>query len=40
MFQFPTFAYLIGMTICDSRVAPFGNLRVKGRLHLPTAYRS
>jgi hypothetical protein len=29
-----------GMTIFDSRVAPFGNPRVKGRLHLPAAYRS
>ena len=41
MFQFPAFAPSIdGDRSSTCRVAPFGNLRIKGRLHLPEAYRS
>ena len=41
MFQFAAFAHL---NRCDGssirRVAPFGDLRIKGHLHLPGAFRS
>ena len=42
MFQFPAFASMLGMDDRPSacRVAPFRNPRIKGRLHLPGAYRS
>jgi hypothetical protein len=41
MFQFPTFAYPYGYIWSSTRwVAPFGNLRIKGYLLLPVAYRS
>ena len=41
MFQFPRFAPSIdGNMSSTCWVAPFGNLRIKGRLHLPEAYRS
>ena len=42
MFHFPPFASgLRQMTPhYQSRVAPFGNPRFYGRLHLPVAYRS
>ena len=43
MFQFPPFASLhLGNDDrpSDGRVVPFGNLRVKGHLHLTGAYRS
>ena len=41
MFQFPAFALPIGSTWSSTKwVTPFGNLRIKGRLHLPEAYRS
>ena len=41
MFQFSGFASRItGLHSRLCRVAPFGNLRISGYLHLPTAYRS
>ena len=40
MFQFPAFAPKLGNQSSTDWVAPFGNLRIKGRLHLPEAYRS
>ena len=42
MFQFPGFALTLGVSGRPSacRVAPFGNPRIKGCLHLPAAYRS
>ena len=41
MFQFPGFASLIrDDRPSDGRVVPFGDLRIKGHLHLPGAYRS
>ena len=42
MFQFPGFASLLSKDDRPSacRVAPFRNPRIKGRLHLPEAYRS
>ena len=42
MFQFPRFASTIKVddSPSDCRVAPFGNLRIKGRLRLPGAFRS
>ena len=42
MFQFPRFASILGMDNYPSGnwVVPFGNPRIKGHLHLPTAYRS
>ena len=42
MFQFPWFASIMKMddSPSDCRVAPFGNLRIKGRLRLPGAFRS
>ena len=46
MFQFPAFALFIlyiQMRVIphyQDRVAPFGYLRVYGRLHLPEAFRS
>ena len=42
MFQFPAFASAIKAdgSPSDCRVAPFGNLRIKGRLRLPGAFRS
>ena len=42
MFQFPRFASILDMdgSPSDCRVAPFGNLRIKGRLRLPGAFRS
>ena len=42
MFQFPAFASTKYVDNCpsDSWVVPFGNLRIKGYLHLPEAYRS
>ena len=43
MFQFPRFALLKTIRSdrpSDGRVVPFGNLRVKGYLHLTGAYRS
>ena len=43
MFQFPPLALSeIHQSDCpsDSRVVPFGNLRIKDHLHLPEAYRS
>ena len=41
MFQFPGFASdIIGYPPVGGWVAPFGNLRINGYLHLPTAYRS
>ena len=40
MFQFPAFAPILGNQSSTDWVAPFGNLRIKGRLHLPEAYRS
>ena len=41
MFQFPGFAPCItGYPDRSGWVAPFGNLRINGYLHLPTAYRS
>ena len=41
MFQFSGFASRItGSHSRLCRVAPFGNLRINGYLHLPTAYRS
>ena len=42
MFQFPAFASRLARDIKTSSwwVYPFGNLRIKGRLHLPEAYRS
>ena len=38
MFQFSGFAP--SRVTLQCRVSPFGNLRIKGCLHLPTAYRS
>ena len=40
MFQFPAFASILDDMSSTYRVAPFGNLRIKGYLHLPEAYRS
>ena len=41
MFQFPGFAPPVReVTAVGSRVAPFGNPRIKGYLLLPVAYRS
>ena len=40
MFQFPGFAPLRVIAVADYWVVPFGNLRIKGYLHLPEAYRS
>ena len=43
MFQFPRFASIacaMDDRPSDGRVVPFGNLRVKGYLHLTAAYRS
>ena len=43
MFQFPRFASLHQRSDdrpSDGRVVPFGNLRVRGHLHLTGAYRS
>ena len=42
MFQFPALASTNYVDNCpsDSWVVPFGNLRIKGYLHLPEAYRS
>ena len=42
MFQFPALAPTpsAGDRPSDGRVVPFGNLRIKGHLHLPEAYRS
>ena len=41
MFQFPALAPCISTVSGKSRrVVPFGNLRIKGHLHLPEAYRS
>ena len=42
MFQFPRFASAIKAdgSPSDCRVAPFGNPRINGRLHLPAAFRS
>ena len=42
MFQFPALAPTpsVGDRPSDGRVVPFGNLRIKGYLHLPEAYRS
>ena len=43
MFQFPRFASLRQRSDdrpSDGRVVPFGNLRVRGHLHLTGAYRS
>ena len=42
MFQFPPFASMTSMDShpSDGWVVPFGNLRIKGHLHLPEAYRS
>ena len=42
MFQFPPFASLPGKdnSPSDYWVVPFGNLGVKGHLHLTQAYRS
>ena len=42
MFQFPGFASVLSTDDRPSacRVAPFRNPRIKGRLHLPAAYRS
>ena len=42
MFQFPGFASTINVdgSPSDCRVAPFGHLRVTGRLHLTGAFRS
>ena len=42
MFQFPGFALTLSVSGRPSacRVAPFGNPRIKGSLHLPAAYRS
>ena len=40
MFQFPAFASIMDDISSIYRVAPFGNLRIKGYLHLPEAYRS
>ena len=39
MFQFPAFASIKDDWNLSSRVAPFGNPRVKGYLHLAVAYR-
>ena len=39
MFQFPAFASIKDDWHLASRVAPFGNPRVKGYLHLAVAYR-
>ena len=42
MFQFPALALTLSVSDrpSDGRVVPFGNLRIKGYLHLPEAYRS
>ena len=40
MFQFPGFAPRRVIYIAINWVAPFGNLRIEGYLHLPEAYRS
>ena len=42
MFQFPALAPTLSVSDrpSDGRVVPFGNLRIKGHLHLPEAYRS
>ena len=42
MFQFPTFAFMLGMNdySSNSRVVPFGNLWITDYLHLPKAFRS
>ena len=40
MFQFPALASILDDISSIYRVAPFGNLRIKGYLHLPEAYRS
>ena len=40
MFQFPRFASCICMIPSKWWVIPFGNPRINGHLHLPTAYRS
>ena len=42
MFQFPALASRLGRdgSPSDCRVAPFRNLRINGRLHLPAAFRS
>ena len=42
MFQFPALALTPSVSDrpSDGRVVPFGNLRIKGYLHLPEAYRS
>ena len=39
MFQFPAFASIKDDWNLSSRVAPFGNPRVKGYLHLVVVYR-
>ena len=42
MFQFPALALTLSVSDrpSDGRVVLFGNLRIKGYLHLPEAYRS
>ena len=41
MFQFPAFASAYADDRpSDGRVVPFGDLRIKGHLHLPGAFRS
>ena len=40
MFQFPGLAPILGNRSSIYWVAPFRNLRIKGHLHLPEAYRS
>ena len=41
MFHFADFApVLYGSPACAGGVAPFGYLRIKGRLRLPEAFRS
>ena len=42
MFQFPALALTLSVSDrpSDGRVVPFGNLQIKGYLHLPEAYRS
>ena len=40
MFQFPALASHLMRYAMNAWVVPFGNLRIKGHLHLPGAYRS
>ena len=40
MFQFPALASQLMRYALNAWVVPFGNLRIKGHLHLPGAYRS